>query len=132
MSLNIKVDDRAVIQALDDLADRDAKRGLQKATKKAATFLAQRARPKAPRRTGKLRKSVTARANRRDKPGSYVTARAPHRHLVQLGTRDRFTRGSGAFRGRMTAQPFIAQTADQYGDEALTVAERELSRLLDL
>ena len=133
MSLSIKVDSAEVTAALDELGGPDSKRALQKATKKAGTFLAQRARPNAPKgKTGRLRKSVTSRAAKRDKPGSYVTARAPHRHLVQLGTADRFTKGSHAFRGRMTANPFIARTADQYGDQALNIAEAELSRQLDL
>lgn len=133
MSVSIKVDDREVMEALDALADRDAKRALQKATKKAGTFLARKARPEVPLgKTRKLRKSITTRAAKRDKPGSYVTARAPHRHLVQLGTKDRFTKGSGAFRGRMTANPFIARTADRHGEEALDIAERAIGDALDL
>lgn len=131
MSIDIRVDASEVIATLDDLADRDATRTMQKATKKAGTFLARKARPEAPKKTGRLRKSVTTRAAKRDKPGSYVTARAPHRHLVQQGTANRFTK-AGAFRGRMTANPFIARTADQYGDDALQIAEQEIAKALDL
>ena len=129
--MKVEIDAREVLKALDDLADRDAKRTMQKATKKAATFLAQKARLAAPRRTGRLRKSVTARAAKRDRPGAYVSARAPHRHLVQLGTDVRRS-GSHGGGGRMPANPFISRTADRYGDQALDVAEREIAKALDL
>lgn len=132
MSFQIRVDSAEVTEALDELDGKATAKVLQRATKKAATFLAQRARPKAPvGKTRRLRKSITARAAKRDKPGSFVTARAPHRHLVQQGTADRFTR-SGAFRGRMTPNPFIAETADQYDDQALRIAEAEIEKSLDL
>ncbi len=131
MSFTVKVDSSEVTAALDELDAKGTKQALQKATKKGATFLAQKARPEAPRKTGKLRKSVTARAAKRDKPGSFVTARAPHRHLVQQGTAARFNK-SGAYRGRMTANPFIARTADRHGNAALDIAERALSDELDL
>ena len=131
MSVTVRINDDEVLDALDRLDPRGSKRALQKATKKAGTFLARKARPEAPRKSGRLRKSVTTRAAKRDKPGSYVTARAPHRHLVQLGTRDRFNK-SGAFRGRMPANPFIARTADNWGDQALDEARDDIVKALEL
>ena len=131
MSLTVKVDATEVIQALDDLADRDAKRTMQKATKQAGNFLAGKARPNAPPRPRKMRSATRARAAKRDKPGTVVSTRHRLSPIFQNGTVDRFTK-SGAFRGRIQANPFIARTADQWGDEALTVAEREIAKALEL
>ena len=129
--VRVEVDASEVIQALDDLADRDAKRTMQKATKQAGNFLAGKARPDAPRRPRKMRSSTRARAAKRDKPGSVVSARHRLSPIFQHGTRDRFTK-SGAYRGRITANPFISRTADRYGDEALDVAEQEIAKALEL
>ena len=131
MTMKIEVDDRAVINALDNLADRDAKKSMQKATKVAGNFLAQRARPNAPKHPRRMRSLTRARAAKRDKPGAVVSTRHRLSPIFQQGTVPRFTK-SGAYRGRIVANPFIARTADQYGDEALNVAERELSRLLEV
>lgn len=131
MSVRVEVDSREVVQALDDLADRDAKRTMQKATKQAGNFLAGKARAEAPKRPRKMRSSTRARAAKRDRPGSVVSARHRLSPIFQHGTRDRFTK-SGAFRGRIQANPFISRTADQWGDEALDVAEREIAKALDL
>ena len=131
MSLKVEVDADEVIRALDDLADRDATRTMQKATKQAGNFLAGKARAEAPRRPRKLRSSTRARAAKRDKPGSVVSARHRLSPIFQHGTRDRFTK-LGAFRGRITANPFISRTADRYGNEALDVAEREIAKALEL
>lgn len=72
-----------------------------------------------------------ARAARRDKPGSVVSTRHRLSPIFQKGTVDRFTK-SGAYRGRIQANPFIARTADQWGDEAHDVAVREIAKTLDL
>ena len=131
MSVTVKIDAREVIETLDDLADRDARKTMAKATKQAGNFLAGKARPEAPSRPRKMRTMTRARAAKRDKPGSVVSTRHRLSPIFQNGTVDRFTK-SGAFRGRIRANPFIARTADQWGDEALDVAEREIAKALEL
>lgn len=131
MTLQVRIDSREVTEALDELSARDTKGALQKAVKKAGNFLAGKARPEAPPRPRKLRSSTRARNARRDKPGTVVSARHRLSPIFQNGTKDRFTK-SGAFRGRITANPFISRTADRYDDEALRVAESELGKQLEL
>lgn len=130
-SVTIKVDSREVTQALDELSSKDTKGALQKATKKAGNFLAGKARAEAPKKPRKLRSSVRARNAKRDKPGAVVSGRHRLSPIIQHGTKDRFTK-AGAFRGRITANPFISRTADRYDDEALRIAEDELEKQLDL
>lgn len=125
-ALTITVDAAEVTEALDELTGRESKAALQKATKKAGNFLAGKARPNAPKRPRKMRSATRARNAKRDKPGTVVSTRHRLSPIFQNGTVDRFTR-SGAFRGRIEANPFIARTADQYGDAALDIAERELA-----
>lgn len=133
----VKVDASEVLEALDDLEDRSAKKVMGKATKKAATFLAGKVRGLAPvgrnRKPGRkpLKRSVSARAAKRDKPGAVVVIRAPHRHLVIRGTAERFTK-SGASRGVMPANPFVDRAADMHGDAALDRAVNEIASALGL
>jgi hypothetical protein len=131
MTLQLKVDSKEVTEALDELTAKDTKGALQKAVKKAGNFLAGKARAEAPPHPRKLKRSVRARNAKRDKPGAVVSGRHRLSPIVQGGTKDRFTK-SGAFRGRITANPFIARTADRYDDEALRIAEDELERQLEL
>jgi hypothetical protein len=129
--VTVKVDSSEVTAALDKLDPRETKGALQKGLKKAGNFLAGKARPEAPRRPRKLRSSTRARNAKRDKPGVVISAKHRLNPIVQGGTRPRFTR-SGAFRGRIEANPFISRTADRYDEEALRVAETELGKALDL
>ena len=128
---SIKVDAHEVTEALDELTGRESKAALQKAVKKAGNFLAQRARPNAPKHPRKMRNMTRARAAKRDKPGAVVSTRHRLSPIVQQGTVNRFTK-SGAFRGRVEANPFIARTADQYDDQALGIAEKELASQLKI
>lgn len=101
-SVDVKVDASAVQAALDQLDDRNANAAIGRAAKKGATFLAQKARPEAP--VGKkskpakqrLRRTISARGAKRDKPGAVVVVRAKHRHLVIRGTAERFTKAAPA------------------------------------
>jgi hypothetical protein len=129
--VSVKVDSKAVTEALDNLDPKATKSALQKGLKKSGNFLAGKARPEAPRRPKKLRSSTRARNAKRDKPGVVVSAKHRLNPIVQGGTKDRFTR-SGAFRGRIQANPFISRTADRYDEEALRIAETELGKALDL
>lgn len=131
MSLDIKVDAHEVVDALEKIDPRDAKRTMQKAMKQAGNFLAGKARAESPPHPRKMRSKTRARNARRDKPGIVVSARHPLSPIVQYGTVERFTK-SGAFRGRIEANPFITRTADQWSDEAVRIAEDELEKALDL
>lgn len=137
MSVTIKVDASEVIAALDALEDKDATKVAGTATKKGAQFLAGKTRPLAP--VGKepkpaakrLRRRISVRAAKRDKPGAVITVRAAHRHLVIRGTARRFT-ASGANRGVMPSNPFIDKAADMHGDAALDLAMDEIASDLGL
>lgn len=137
--VDVKVDARDVLKALDDLEDRDATRVMARATKKSATFLAQKTRPLASvRKSGRrkpgakpLKRSISARAAKRDKPGAVVVVRASHRHLVIRGTARRFT-SSGANRGVMPSNPFVDRAANLHGDAALDRAIDEIATALGL
>lgn len=48
----------------------------------------------------------------RTRGGEYAN-RAPHAHLIELGTRDRYTLKSRAYRGRVSPQPFVSRGASQ-------------------
>lgn len=136
-NLSIKVAAGDVIAALDALEDRDATQAMGKATKAGATFLAQRTRPLAPvgakpKPAGKrLKRSISTRTAKRDKPGAVVVVRAPHRHLVIRGTAERF-HASGKSVGAMPANPFIDRAADLHGDAALDRAADEIASQLGL
>lgn len=131
MTLQVRIDSREVTEALDELDGRQTKGALQKAVKKAGNFLAGKARPEAPPRPRKMRTNTRARNAKRDKPGAVVSTRHRLSPIFQHGTVDRFTK-SGAFRGRITANPFISRTADRYQNEAMRIAEDELERQLEL
>lgn len=138
MRFDVKVDAREVLAALDALADRDATRVMASATKKGATLLAQKARPMAPvgrqpkPARKRLKRSISARAAKRDKPGAVVVVRAPHRHLVIQGTVERFHRSTGKSTGVMPSNPFIDRAADLHGDAAMDRAMDEIASALDL
>ena len=131
MTMTVKVDAHEVIDALEDLEPRAAHKTVERALKKVGNFLAGKARAAAPSRPRKMKSKTRARNAKRDKPGSVVSARHALSPIVQHGTRDRFTR-SGAFRGRIEANPFITRTADEWGDEALDKVDDEIAKALEL
>ncbi|MCA1788439.1 MAG: hypothetical protein LC667_00900 [Thioalkalivibrio sp.] len=131
MSVTVRINDDEVMDALDKLDPRGSKKALQKATKKGGNYLAQKARPEAPKRPRRMRTMTRARNAKRDKPGTVVSTRHKLSPIFQQGTVERFTK-SGAYRGRIEANPFIARTGDRYGDEALDIAVSELDDLLEI
>lgn len=136
-TIDIRVDTEEVTKALDQLDPKSTKKVIQSATRAAGKFLKPKLKAAAPKgKTGNMRKKVGARTkkSKRD-PGSYytvVTTFSRHRHLVIEGTKDRYTKGTHAFRGRMTPNPWIDPVEDQYGDAAVDLAKRELIRKLNL
>ena len=135
MTLDIRIDADEVTRALDKLDNRDSAKALKAAVRKGGQFLKPKVKAAAPKGpTGNLRKKVGTRVKKsRQHNGFYAvtTSFARHRHLVIEGTVDRFTK-SGAFRGRMPANPFVSRVADQWEDAAIQVAQDELARQLDL
>ena len=136
MSLEIRVDADEVTRALDQLDKKQTKGAITKALTAAAKFLKPKVKAAAPKGpTGNLRRQVRYKRVRRPRTadaGIVVTSFARHRHLVLQGTRDRFTKGSHAFRGRMPANPFVDRVADANENAAIRIAEQELIRQLGL
>ena len=131
MSLVIRVDSKEVTDALDQLDGRDSSKALQKAVKKGGNYLAGKARPEAPIKPRRYKSTIRARNAKRDKPGVVVSARHRLNVVIQGGTKDRYTK-SGAYRGRIKANPFMTRVADRHGDAALDQAQRALDDVLDL
>lgn len=135
MSLDIRIDADEVTRALDKLDSRESAGALKGAVRAAGKFLKPKVKAEAPKGpTGNLRKKVGSRVKKGRRSGDYFSAVrsfAPHHHLVVQGTNDRFTR-SGAFRGRMPTNPYVDRAADKWEDTAISIAEQELIRQLDL
>jgi hypothetical protein len=123
---------------LDKMEPGPLNKTLQKGMTASGKFLKPHVQAAAPRgKTGKLKKSVSARQARRQKPGAIISARpkvAFYRHMVIGGTkphRIRFPdqRASGVGKGEgniyhpgAKAQPFISRTADRFEEPAAKVA----------
>lgn len=120
---------------------------LQKGTAAGGKLLKPHAKAAAPKRTGKLRRSIVAQAAKRDKPASIVKVRtgksgAWYRHFVQQGTkahRIRFPDQKAAnvpkSQGNIRhpgakADPFMERTQVRYEDaaarEAIETIQKEL------
>lgn len=131
MSLVIRVDTKEVTDALDQLDSRDSSKALQAAVKKGGNYIAGKARPEAPVRPRRYRSTIRARKAKRDRPGVIVSAKHRLNVIIQGGTKDRYTK-SGAYRGRIRANPLMTRVADRHGDAALDHAQRALDDVLDL
>lgn len=122
-------------KALDRIEPKANNQAVLYGEKEAAKFLKPLVRAAAPLgKTGNLRKGASYGKAKRDKPGYFVRFKRPpayHRHLVIQGTGMRQTR-KGANRGRMPANPFVAEVADQYGNQALDIAITAISAKLEL
>lgn len=96
--------------------DRETMLDLEKIVKRNSTRIVKHAKKGAPFHTGNLRDSIRTKDVSKNLDLSYRLAKTiaarkikgPHRHLVELGTVERITK-SGASRGRMPANPFMAR-----------------------
>jgi hypothetical protein len=145
MSVDVDVRGAKELQAeLEKAFGPNMKKTLQKATTSGARFLKPPTQAAAPRgRTGRLRRSISARQARRQRPAAVVTARpriAFYRHMVIGGTkahRIRFpdqraaevpkTQGNIRHPGAK-ANPFIERVGDRYGGAAVEVAQRVIEQ----
>jgi hypothetical protein len=117
----------------------ELKKTLQRATNASGKFLKPFVQAAAPRRTGRLRRSISSRQARRNRPATVITARpriAYYRHMVIDGTRahrirfpDQKAVGVAKSQGNIrhpgaTANPFIGRAASQHEQAAFDVARR--------
>jgi hypothetical protein len=134
---DISVDSRLVEQALAKMDAKANNKAILKGERAAAKFLkplVKKAAPVGPKsdgHSGSLRRSVAQFTAKRQKPGAGIRVKARHRHLVIRGTRKRATK-SGANRGVMPANPFVANVAEQHGDHAADIAIEAIAKALDL
>jgi HK97 gp10 family phage protein len=147
--MSADIDVRGVEEALRLLSKMEGaplKKTLQKATSASAKYLKPKVQAAAPRRTGKLRKSISATQAKRERPASIVKARpkvAFYRHMVIQGTKphrirfpDQKRAGVAKSAGNIQhpgakAQPFIEQTSRQYRDQAINEAVKVIKQELD-
>jgi len=114
-----------VKEALGKLEGPAAKRMLQLATKEGGKVLKKTVQAEAPRRTGKLRRSVSARTVRRDRPGTVIAPRpkvAFYRHFVIQGTGQP---------GPTKPNPFVSRGFDRGQAAAMAALEKVVDDYLD-
>lgn len=143
--MSVSVDVRGVKEvqrSLDRVSGAPMKRTLQRATNASAKFLKPLVQAESPRKTGKLRKSISAGQAKRGRPASIVKARpkiAFYRHMVMGGTKphrirfpDQKRAGVPKSQGNIQhpgarANPFIDRVAQRYHREAVAVAHRVIA-----
>ena len=124
----IAVDVRGIPEVKEALGKLDgpaAKRMLQLATKEGGKVLKKTVQAEAPRRTGKLRRSVSARTVRRDRPGTVIAPRpkvAFYRHFVIQGTGQP---------GPTKPNPFVSRGFDRGQAAAMAALEKVVDDYLD-
>ena len=148
MSIGADIDIRGVKEAqrvLSKVEGAALKKTLQRGTNAGAKLLKPKVQAEAPRRTGKLRKSISAGQAKRERPSAIVKARpkvAYYRHMVMGGTkahRIRFpdqkaaglpkTAGNIAHPGAR-ANPFIERVGRRYERETVEVVRRVIAEEL--
>jgi HK97 gp10 family phage protein len=98
---------------------------LQAATKEGGKVLKKTVKAEAPRRTGKLRRSVSARTVRRNRPGTVIAPRpkvAFYRHFVIGGTGQP---------GPTKPNPFVSRGFDRGQAAAMAALEKVVDDYLD-
>ena len=142
--ITFKVEDRAVLKALDELEPRQRAAAERKGTAKAAAYLKPILKEAIPPNFKRARRAVYRGSAKRQKPGAFVAIRggkkgqadAPnrafYRHWMLFGTKDRFTKGTGAFRGHMTGHDAISEVYASQGDEASQIALNEIAKAVGL
>jgi hypothetical protein len=135
-----------VQEALGKLEGPAARKMLQKASAAGGKVLKKTVQAEAPRRTGILRKSVSARTVRRNRPGTVVSPRpkvAFYRHFVILGTRPHQIRfpnqkadGVPKSQGNIShpgakANPFVARGYDRGQAAAMAAVEKVVDDYLE-
>lgn len=153
MSVEIKVDSREVMRALDRIDPKAGKQILQKATNVGAKYLKPKVVSETPTGPGHfgyhLKRRVVRGPAKRDKPAAIVKYRSAREHFTLAGTKGHSTKrvrsnkkpyqrmpdggySSGHQVSGAKANPIIRRVADQHGDRAMDLVMAELRRLLKL
>lgn len=126
------------IRGVDDLLERlaelprlvqgkEMKRALEAAARRVRSAVKRRA-PKGP--TGTLRQRVSSGVYvRNGQVRAWVGSRAPHTHLVELGTVER-VRKSGGRTGRMPEIPFLHPAVEEYRPRFRDDVEKAVEKAL--
>ena len=135
-----------VKEALGKLQAPASKKMLQLATKEGGKVLKKTVQSEAPRRTGTLRKSISARTVKRNRPGTVVSPRpkvAYYRHMVILGTKPHNIRfpnqkaaGVPKSEGNIShpgakPNPFVSRGFDRGQAAAMAAVEKVVDDYLD-
>lgn len=122
--------------ALQMLDDRVARKLALKALRKAGRVIVKEARLRAPKRTGRLKKSIRLRSKKRRKRGSPAvvvgaTTDAPYAHLVERGHVQVVGTGDNKREiGFVPARPFLRPAFDTKRDEFTRRLGDELGELI--
>lgn len=98
----------------------DAAKELQQANKAAAEIVAQDAKTRVPRRTGRLRQSVRATATQRAGSVKAGGARVPYAKVIHFGWPAR----------RIRPQPFLYEARDRRVTDVVKVYEQRVAALV--
>lgn len=117
--------------ALEQLPGSLQRKVLKKALRAAAKPIVQETKATAPVHTGLLKRSFTVRSLKSRKRGSVgikitTRGRAPHAHLVELGTQYRETK-SGKSTGKVTGQHFMGRAAEAKAGQAVDIFQQQLA-----
>lgn len=90
MKLDIKPVNKELRKALDSIAlyDRKSFKRIEQAVEDGAKAIESGAKRRVPVRSGKLKKSIFSRLDKKEVAG-YVGAKAPHAHLVEHGVKEK-------------------------------------------
>lgn len=130
---NIKIEGADELRkALETLPIELQKKVLRKALRRGARPIRDETKRTAPKDTGLLRRSFTVRALKTRSSGlvgvKITTAgKAPHAHLVELGTQERTQKTTGRRTGRISpGLHFMAKAAETKKDEAVRILSEEI------
>lgn len=134
MGARIDVDNADLRRALREIGDSGLKKTLREANKSAAEVVVEKALPKVPVRSGRLRRSVKALAGQKDAKVKAGTKAVPYAAAIHwgrkrgnVGTPPGNRLGGNVIPGR----PFLWDAAQQARPEAVAVYEREMAALLN-
>lgn len=121
MAFEVEVDYRALKSELRSLGDSDLKRELADANKEIAQAIVDKAAPRAPVRSGRLKATLRAQGNQAGAVGKLGSAAVPYAAAIHWGRK----RG-GVIEGR----PFLREAANALENDAVRMYEKRILGLL--
>jgi len=111
-----------------DLADRKIMLAIETAEKEIAekVYSEVKGTSKFIDRTGNLRAGIKLYKSKYARGGYIVHSSAPHSHLIEYGTADRYDLERDAFRGKVTARPFMRPVGRKYKTKFIERIAEEL------